>query len=147
MTLSVGHRDVSNNKGGTPAFQHKEAEEACPPFVRGFNYPKKLRLLGRAEFLALKNAEVKKISNPVFLVVYQKNGLAHNRLGLTCTKKIGKAVERNRFKRRVREFFRLQQDSWPQGMDFLFIAHKDFKNVSNSTLWDFLNRLGQRLSA
>jgi ribonuclease P protein component len=39
-------------------------------------------------------------------VVWQANSLAHARLGVTASKKIGNAVTRNRFKRFVRETFR-----------------------------------------
>jgi ribonuclease P protein component len=57
------------------------------------------------------------------LAVY--NGLARNRLGITATKKTGDAVERNRLKREAREYFRLRSPFWPQGLDVIFIAHRD----------------------
>lgn len=42
-------------------------------------------------------------------VHYAPNELAHPRLGITASRKVGKAVVRNRLKRRVRELYR----RWP----------------------------------
>jgi ribonuclease P protein component len=69
-----------------------------------------------------------------FFVVAKPNGLAFNRLGVTATKKVGKSVVRNRFKRLAREFFRLNQASWPSGFDLLFIALKDRDPFKKSSL-------------
>ena len=41
---------------------------------------------------------------------YARNDLGHPRLGITASRKVGKAVVRNRLKRRVREIFR----RWPE---------------------------------
>ena len=45
------------------------------------------------------------------MVVYcHKNRLGHNRLGVVSSVKIGKAVVRNRSRRRLREVYRLHKD-------------------------------------
>jgi ribonuclease P protein component len=72
------------------------AERAFPPSVR---------LRKRAEFLSLRNS-TRKFASRGILVVWQANGLAHARLGVTVSKKVGCAVIRNRIKRFVRETFR-----------------------------------------
>lgn len=51
------------------------------------------------------------------LVHYRFTSLPHARLGLTVSKKFGKAWARNRFKRLVREVFRRHQLDWPRGLD------------------------------
>lgn len=57
------------------------------------------------------------------LVIYcRKNGRGCNRLGITASKKLGHAVERNRARRRLRELFRLSQGDMPQGYDVLLVA-------------------------
>ncbi|MGI6028662.1 MAG: ribonuclease P protein component [Candidatus Heteroscillospira sp.] len=58
-----------------------------------------------------------------FLVVYcRKTRRDHNRLGITVTAKMGKAVERNRIRRRFREIYRLNADKLKQGYDIIVVA-------------------------
>jgi ribonuclease P protein component len=44
------------------------------------------------------------------------------RLGVTVSAKVGGAVQRNRIKRRVREFFRLHRSKLQPAQDLLIIA-------------------------
>ncbi|MBQ9757096.1 MAG: ribonuclease P protein component [Clostridia bacterium] len=75
------------------------------------------------------------------VVLYAKgNGLAQNRVGITVSKKIGKAVVRNRSKRRLREVYRLNIDRLKCGFDFVMVARGRTANVPFSKLSaDFLN--------
>ena len=58
-----------------------------------------------------------------WLVVYGcENDLAHPRLGLVVSAKVGPAVERNRWKRLLRESFRLQWKELPAGLDLVVVA-------------------------
>ena len=68
-------------------------------------YPSTARLRKRSEFLSLKDSAQKYVSRGI-LVVWRANNLAHARLGVTVSKKVGCAVTRNRIKRFVRETFR-----------------------------------------
>jgi len=53
-----------------------------------------------------------------YLVIDHKpNKEEHSRLGITVSRRYGGAVERNRFKRLVREAFRLSRLEIPQGID------------------------------
>jgi ribonuclease P protein component len=47
------------------------------------------------------------------------------RLGITVTKKTGNAVKRNRIKRLIREFFRLNKALFPAGQDLVIMAKRD----------------------
>ena len=60
-----------------------------------------------------------------FVVIIKQNGLGITRLGVTVSKKAGNAVKRNRVKRLIREFFRLNNSKIPQGYDIVVTAKKD----------------------
>jgi ribonuclease P protein component len=47
------------------------------------------------------------------------------RLGITASRKLGGAVERNRVKRLVREAFRRHKLLFPRGYDFVFVAKRN----------------------
>lgn len=50
------------------------------------------------------------------------NQAGRARLGLTVSRKVGNACVRNRVKRRLREYFRLNRDKMPPETDVVFIA-------------------------
>src|SRR5438445_7344334 len=81
-----------------------------------FEFPKSCRLRKRLEYLALsQRATVFK--GDVLSIYWQRTKLPITRLGITVTKKYGNAVERNRFKRLVKESFRLCRHLIPTGID------------------------------
>jgi len=87
--------------------------------------PKPLSL-SRADRL-LKSADFRRVVRKVkprgtghFLIFVRPSNLGP-RLGLTVSRKVGKAVGRNRIKRRVREFFRLHKIGLPAA-DIVVIA-------------------------
>ena len=58
-----------------------------------------------------------------FLVLYaRKNRLGENRVGVTVSKKLGKAVVRNRVRRRLREVYRLHESRFLPGWDIVVVA-------------------------
>jgi ribonuclease P protein component len=56
---------------------------------------------------------------PHFLLLLHENNGGAKRIGITIRKKAGGAVIRNRMKRMVREFFRLNKDLFIDGQDNL----------------------------
>ena len=58
-----------------------------------------------------------------FVVVYAKrNGTGRNRLGITTGLKLGRAVDRNRARRRIRESYRLCETRIKPGYDIVIVA-------------------------
>jgi ribonuclease P protein component len=58
-----------------------------------------------------------------FLVLYaRKNRTEGNRVGVTVSKKLGKAHIRNRVRRRIREVYRLNEELFQPGWDIVVVA-------------------------
>jgi len=69
-----------------------------------------------AEFLNIYEKGVKKASRS-FVVFMLPNALEHSRFGFTTPRKLGKAHERNRMRRRIRELLRRARAELPAGFD------------------------------
>ncbi|MBW1805178.1 MAG: ribonuclease P protein component [Deltaproteobacteria bacterium] len=82
-----------------------------------------MRLLNRKDFVNL-NRLGKRYHSAHFTVIFNENGLDISRLGITASKKTGNAVKRNRIKRYIREFYRLDKEQFPQGYDIAVVAKK-----------------------
>ena len=64
-----------------------------------------------------------------------------SRLGITVGRKAGPSVERNRFKRRVREWFRQHRWELQTAVDIVVIARRPAVALSLAELGDRLSRL------
>ena len=57
------------------------------------------------------------------LVLYvRRTRSPFNRIGVTVTNKLGKAVRRNRVRRRLREIYRLNEGRLPRGLELVIVA-------------------------
>ncbi|MCL2118452.1 MAG: ribonuclease P protein component [Planctomycetaceae bacterium] len=100
-----------------------------------FGFPKSMHLRKRGDFdrvFARKSSRADRV-----LVVYgMSNGLSVSRLGLVVSKKVGKAHQRNRWKRIIREVFRLEQHALPEPLDLVVIPRQgvepDFNSICRS---------------
>lgn len=80
------------------------------------------------------------------LAVYVRpNHLGRNRLGLTVGTKIGKAVVRNRVRRRIREAYRVHEDGMAPGWDIVVVARVRSAFVPYALLEKDLLRLLDKL--
>ena len=75
-----------------------------------------------------------------YLVLYaRKNHTESNRVGITVSKKLGKAHIRNRIRRRVREVYRLNEEKFQPGWDIVVVVRSkaveaDFRKLTASYL-------------
>jgi len=80
------------------------------------------------------------------LVFGCENGLPHPRLGLSVSRKVGTAVRRNRWKRLIREAFRLRREDLPGGIDLVVIP-RSTEEPELAALLSSLPGLARRVAA
>jgi len=74
-----------------------------------------------------------------------RTGVPISRLGVTASRRVGKAVHRNHIKRRIREWFRQHRDELPVGRDIVVIARQGAAKLDSSLMWRQLSTAGERL--
>jgi ribonuclease P protein component len=87
------------------------------------------RIHKRKDFLTLYEHGFRRHSKH-FTVIERRNEEGLRRLGITVTKKVGIAVQRNRIKRLLREFFRLHKTGISSSLDIVIIAKKDAHSLT-----------------
>ena len=84
-------------------------------------FPKTLRLRRRHEFLGVQRSSYRLVTQH-FIVYARPTGDRQTRIGITVSRKVGRAHHRNRIKRLVREAFRLNRSVLPDGLDAVMVA-------------------------
>ena len=72
--------------------------------------------------------------NGLLAMYVRKNRTNENRVGVTVSKKLGKAVVRNRVRRRLREVYRLHESRFLPGWDIVVVARGRAVDASFSDL-------------
>lgn len=98
----------------------------------------------RRQFQEIYNNGTKLVLDNL-IVFYIKNESSHDRhIGVAVTKKIGKAVVRNRIKRQFKEmYFAMLPDVHP-GYDIVFVARK---SICDALFWNVYEEIKHGLTA
>ena len=80
------------------------------------------RLRSAADFARVRERAPRAWAHPLLVLYAAPNDLAHTRVGITVSGRVGKAVVRNKVRRRIREAVRLLLPRLLVGHDLVFIA-------------------------
>ena len=130
MRLSQANenRQGTSNHQSTKTVRTEEIVSVKLPF------PKSRRLRSRDEFRRIKKYG-KKITGRAVIFDVLTEKFPYRLLGVSVSKRFGNAVARNRFKRLIREAFRIQQYLLPPG---LIIHVSPRPNVTTPTFQEIL---------
>jgi ribonuclease P protein component len=142
------HPEATPRKGPQTARDLNSAEAArlagrAAPF--GFKASDRLRR--RWDFLRIQRTGARFQTTHFVVYATRVDAEQPSRLGITVSRRIGIAVARNRFKRRVRECFRLKlRASLPQGTDLLVIARTGASGLATRAILEELAAAALNLS-
>lgn len=111
-----------------------------------FSLTKADRILKRRDFIALSQTG-RRIQNEHFIALFFPNSCGRSRIGITVTKKVGSAVKRNKIKRLVREYFRLNRHDLSGNWDINLIAKRQIADFSSERVHRSLKNLFEHISS
>ncbi|MBR2876388.1 MAG: ribonuclease P protein component [Clostridia bacterium] len=83
----------------------------------------------------------KAVTNPALVMYYSKNRAGICRIGITTSKKIGNAVERNRSRRVIKEAFRNTSKKFNGGYDIVFVARSRTKYQKSTYIASVMEKM------
>jgi ribonuclease P protein component len=104
-----------------------------------FDFPSFYRLRKSNE-IKLLFSEGKRIETKHFILYYKKNLLPYPRIAIVTSKKVGKAVFRNRLRRYVREIFRTNKELFDNN-DHVFIFKRKRNKLPYSDIYDDIKKV------
>lgn len=90
---------------------------------------KKNRVRTNREYRKIYDTGTSK-ANKLLVLFMKENGLGYNRVGYTVTKKVGKAVTRNRVRRLMKESYRKNTLNSEIGYDLIFLSRINCKEAT-----------------
>lgn len=103
---------------------------------------KKYRLRKNSEFRYVYD-KGKSYANKYIVMFFIKNNYDYNRIGFATTKKLGNSVVRSKFKRRMKESYRLNTTKFKQGYDIIFLSRANAKDITYRQIESAILHLGK----
>ena len=115
---------------------------------RNYRFPRTEKLKGRNEIREVFGQR-KGVSCAGAKLFMLRNGLPHNRIAFTFSRKFGTAVERNHSRRLSREVYRLLRNELKKGYDLVLLVNpgRDTFSVRMEQLRNLFSRSGLFLSS
>jgi ribonuclease P protein component len=104
------------------------------------SHPRRGRLSRSADFDRVFRSGRSHAGRELVLYVFPRGEDDRPRLGLSVSRKVGGAVERNRIKRLLREAFALEAERLPAGTDAVVVARQDAKALAEREGLDGIRR-------
>jgi ribonuclease P protein component len=117
---------------------------AAPETQPSFRFDKARKIKRTVDFQLVYRARIRVYNERLTVCCRPTDPNEPSRLGLSVSKKVGKAFVRNRWKRLLREAFRLSRRELPTGFDFIVIPTRQETVPSLEVLTDDLTKLARR---
>ncbi len=72
----------------------------------------------------------KRLKNKHYIIYYKENNLDYSRFGISVSKKLGNAVFRNKYKRKIRSIVDNCRKSLQNNFDYVIIMRREMTNLS-----------------
>jgi ribonuclease P protein component len=109
----------------------------------GHRFSRADRIRATKEFREVIRGGEKVSGRGVSVFVYRR-GRPGQRLGLAVASRLGGAVARNRIKRRLREYVRLNRAKMADGLDLVVMVHRDLSGGDAETFREIVTDLFRR---
>ena len=87
----------------------------------------------------------KKVSNNSFVIYYKVNNIGRSRYGISVGTKLGNAVFRNKYKRRIRMLVNNNNSLYNKNNDYIILLRKNAVSIEFKYLENDFNQLVQKL--
>ena len=133
------------NKTGTrkQAKRNRHAIGACRR-LGNTSFQKADRILARADFVRLAKSG-KKVEDRYFIFIYSPGLTERSRIGITVSRKVGKASRRNRIKRLARVYFRHTRHRLKLARDINVIARTEAAALTTDQVFSSFEILFKKL--
>ncbi len=111
--------------------------------MKRFTLPKACLLRKKGEFDRVYR-QGRRLHGKGFSLIFAANAMEYNRLGISVQKKTGRAVDRNRIKRIIREAFRLHREVFPDRKDIVLTVRPGFSLRSPADILAAITGLMQK---